>query len=80
MQLTSNDLIFLQELRGVSQFNREATGDTKKQALVVPRGLISKELLKLFEADEMHQGAWFFNVYVEFKPMAEAIEAKSWQQ
>lgn len=76
MQLTETDKMFLSQLRAVSKTNME----NKKKTIVTSMGLLSSELLNLFGVESNHQGAWFFNVYVEFEPMFKTQEAKDWQK
>ena len=74
--MTKNDQLFIQELQKVSQHNKE---NENKQAVVTSKSALSDELLSLFQVNKNAQGAWFFNVYVEFEPTFKQREAKEWQ-
>jgi len=76
IELTQNDIAFLQQLQKTSKHNME---NTKRVKLKTKRGLLSKELLTLFEVETNTKGAWFMNVYVEFEPMFVEAPAENWQ-
>lgn len=78
MILTTYDKMFLQQLQSFSLTNR---GEGDKVAMVTNLNLLSDDLLELFGIKgRQSQGAWFFNVYVEFEPMFKTKAAEDWQK
>ena len=77
MTLTDNDIKFLQALARTADNNRQ---HDKKLSMTTSIGLVSEELLKIFEIDKHSSGAWIFGVYVEFEPMFKNNPAKEWQK
>jgi hypothetical protein len=77
MTLTNNDVGFLQQLKRTAEVNRQK-GSVKK--LVTSKGFLSEDLLKLLDIKDTNNGAWLFNVYVEFEVKFKEQDAEEWQQ
>ena len=78
MELSNNDVIFLQQLKACAEKNIQ---NEEKSTLQVSKAHLSDKLLILFDVqDNNNTGAWFFNVYIEFVPMFKEVPTKDWQQ
>lgn len=75
--MTDNDKLFLTNLSRVSAHN--SNNPNEQKSMKVAKRLLSEDLLKLFEVDRNDQGAFMFNVYVEFEPLFRETKAKEWQ-
>lgn len=77
MQLTENDKMFLQTLQIKHKERRD--DPTHPKALKISKGMLSKDLLELFEIQPNSQGFWCYDIYVDFEPMIREAPAKDWQ-
>lgn len=60
--------------------SKKETDENTVLSINTSMGLLSPDLLKLFEIEANSRGCWFFNVYVEFVPMFREDKAKDWQR
>jgi hypothetical protein len=71
MQLTEQDILFLEQAQRVSK--------ESGKIIVTTKSLLSTGLLKLFGVSKNAQGFWCFNVYVVFEPSFKVSGAEEWQ-
>lgn len=78
MQLTKQDVLFIQTVKRVSEYNKDYPED--KKTVVTSKAYFSDDLIELLELKDKKQGSWIFNVYVEFEPLYRETPAKEWQK